>query len=58
MDFFEILDLSTPNTREQYLLKAKCLKKFSLQAKAVDGCVPECKPQWNRGAIYLQFRVN
>ena len=38
MNFFEILDLSTPNTREKYLLKTKCLKKISLQATAIDGC--------------------
>jgi hypothetical protein len=35
----EILDLSTPNTREKYLLKKKCLVIFSLQATAVDRCV-------------------
>ena len=45
-DFFEILDLSTPNTREKYLLKTKCLDFFSLQATAVDRCVP-CRPlEW------------
>jgi hypothetical protein len=38
MDFFEILDLSTPNIRQKYLLKTKYLKNFSLQATAVDGC--------------------
>ena len=38
MDFFEILDLSSPNTREKYLLKTKCLVIFSLQATAVDRC--------------------
>ena len=36
--FSEILDLSTPNTREKYLLKTKCLDFFSLQATAVDRC--------------------
>ena len=38
MDFFEILDLSTPNIREKYLLKAKRLDFFSLQATAVARC--------------------
>ena len=32
------MDLSTPNTREKYLLKTKCLQIFSLQATAVDRC--------------------
>ena len=36
--FFEILDLSTPNTREKYLLKTNCLDFFSLWATAVDRC--------------------
>ena len=36
--FFEILDLSSPNTRQKYLLKTKCLDFFSLQATAVDRC--------------------
>ena len=36
--FSEILDLSSPNTREKYLLKTKCLNFFSLQATAVDRC--------------------
>jgi hypothetical protein len=36
--FSEILDLSSPNTREKYLLKTKCLAFFSLQATAVDRC--------------------
>ena len=36
--FFEILDLSSPNLREKYLLKTKCLNFFSLQATAVDRC--------------------
>ena len=52
-DFFEILDLSTPNTREKYLLKAKYLDFFSLQATAVDRCVTAIKMilaslSWNR----------
>ena len=38
MNFWEILDLNTPNTREKYLLKTKCLDFFSLQATAVDRC--------------------
>jgi hypothetical protein len=37
-DFFEILDLSSPNIRQKYLEKTKCLKKNSLQATAVDRC--------------------
>ena len=37
-NLFEILDLSTPNTRKKYLLKTKCLNFFSLQATAVDRC--------------------
>ena len=37
-DFFEILDLSTPNTRQKYLLNTKCLNCFSRQAMAVDRC--------------------
>ena len=36
--YSEILDLSSPNTREKYLLKIKCLHFFSLQATAVDRC--------------------
>ena len=32
------MDLSTPNTRQKYLLKTKCLNFFSLQATAVDRC--------------------
>ena len=36
--FSEILDLGSPNTREKYLLKTKCLDFFSLQATAVDRC--------------------
>ena len=39
MDFFEILDLSIPNTRQKYLLRTKCLNFFSLQATVVDRCV-------------------
>ena len=38
MDFFEILDLSSPNIRQKYLLRTKCLDFFSLQATAVDRC--------------------
>ena len=37
--FLKILDLNSPNTREKYLLKTKCLNFFSLQATAVDRCV-------------------
>ena len=37
--FSEILDLSSPNTKEKYLLKTKYLNFFSLQATAVDRCV-------------------
>jgi hypothetical protein len=33
------LDLSSPNGREKYLLKTKCLNFFSLQATSVDRCV-------------------
>ena len=40
--YSEILDLSSPNTREKYLLKTKCLDFFSLQATAVDRC-DNCK---------------
>ena len=36
--FFEILDLSSPNIRQKYLLKTKCLNFFSLQTTAVDRC--------------------
>ena len=32
------MDLSTPNTREKYLLKTNCLHFFSLWATAVDRC--------------------
>ena len=38
VNFFKILDLSSSNTREKYLLKIKCLHFFSLQATAVDRC--------------------
>ena len=43
IDFFKILDLSSSNTREKYLLKIKCLHFFSLQATAVDRCEPPLK---------------
>ena len=36
------MDLSSPNTRQKYLLKTKCLDFFSLQATAVDRCVLFC----------------
>ena len=38
-----ILDLSSPNTRQKYLFKTKCLDFFSLQATAVDRCARALK---------------
>ena len=41
IEIIEILDLSSPNIRQKYLEKTKCLKKNSLQATAVDRCVKD-----------------
>ena len=38
------MDLSSPNTRQKYFLKTKCLDFFSLWATAVDRCVPVSFP--------------
>jgi hypothetical protein len=56
MDFFEILDLSTPKIRQKYLLKTKYLKKCSLQATAVNGCAYFVEPEnWHGNSKFIIF---
>ena len=47
------MDLSTPNTREKYLLKTKCWNFFSLWATAVDRCAPGT---WNSQDLTFQSK--